>query len=159
MAIMVANTFWTFWYIRVSISQPPSHAVLTKTMCCAGYSYSPPRHKVLSILSEISTQLSGGALILTQVVWLQGPSADVPDLTISCLWGCWGHPGRQYRWSTHHGTSREWALTFGSCPNSLLLSLGRQEPLGGFSLDTCWVFTSKSVNRRGPLCEIRVTYS
>lgn len=48
----------------------------------------PQDTKWLSILSEISTQLSGGALILTQVVWLQGPSADVPDLTISCLWGC-----------------------------------------------------------------------
>lgn len=48
----------------------------------------PQDTKWLSILSEISTQLSGGALILTQVVWLQGPSADVPDLIISCLWGC-----------------------------------------------------------------------
>lgn len=48
----------------------------------------PQDTKWLSILSEISTQLSGAALILTQVVWLQGPSADVPDLIISCLWGC-----------------------------------------------------------------------
>ena len=48
-------------------------------MCCVGYSYSPLRHRVVSILPEITQQLSGRGLILTQAVWLHSPSTDPPD--------------------------------------------------------------------------------
>lgn len=88
-------------YVSVSLSSSPQN----NSTSWVAYSYSPLRHRVAKYFAWNHTRLSGGTLILTQAVWLQSPSTDPPDLITSCSWGCWGHPGRWCRWSTHHGTS------------------------------------------------------
>ena len=82
------------------VKKPPPNST-----CWFGYSYSPLRHGVAKYFAWNHTQVSGGTLILTQAGWFQSPSTDPPDLTISSSWGCWGHTGRQCRWSIHRYTS------------------------------------------------------